>query len=63
MPKETMTPSDVAFLKLYFVNLISGHKFNTFFQAEVTGNKAAKIASKLTGSELNYLINKIEAIS
>lgn len=53
---------DLAFLKLYFVNLTSGHKFQTFYQAEITGNKAAKIASKLTGEELSYLIDKIEGM-
>lgn len=55
-----MTPSDLAFNRLCFVNLVSGFKFDTFYQAEVTHNRAAQIAKKLTGKELEYLISKIE---
>ena len=60
--KEMLTPSDSAFNKLYFVNLISGHKFDTFFHAQLLHNTAAKIASKLPDKELDYLIKHIESI-
>ena len=58
-----MTPSDVAFNKLYFVNLVSGHKFESFYHAKILQNRAALIADKLTGKELDYLIKQIEALS
>ena len=60
--KDYTTPSDVAFLRLYFVNLVSGYKFNTFHHAVITGNRSAQIAEKMTGAELKYLIEHIEAL-
>ncbi len=59
-----LTPADSAFLKLYFVNIFQPQnaKFSTFFHAEILGNKIAKIAAKLSPSDIQYLIDKIEEI-
>jgi len=56
------TPSDLAWLRLYFVNLVSGYKFDTFHHAVIVGNRSAQIAEKMTGAELKYLIEHIEAL-
>ena len=56
------SPYDSAFLKLYFVNMFQPNtaKLTTFDHAQTIGMKMAKIANKLTPSELDYLIKKIE---
>ena len=59
-----LTPADTAFNKLYFVNMFQpvGAKFATFNHAEMLSNRMAKIATKLSPSDLQYLISKIESI-
>lgn len=64
MAKETMTPSDVVFNRLYFVNLFTGDiKCNDFMAAQHHYPRLAAIAEKLTGKELQLLIDKIEAMT
>ena len=64
--KETMQPHDVAFNKLYFVNLFSNNstdfKCKNYQEANFRYPTLAAIANKLTAKEVEYLINKIEEI-
>lgn len=64
MKKETMTPSDVAFHRLYFVNLLTGTgaKCKDFHEARYMYPSTAAIAEKLTGTELKHLTDQIESI-
>lgn len=64
MAKETMTPSDLSFYRLYFVNLLKGTGTicATFNEAKQQYPRTAEIAEKLTGTQLKHLIDQIEAI-
>lgn len=66
---DNIPPQDVAFNKLYFINLLNKAGVNdkpTIFKDYFTAAKScpslAKICDKLTNSELQNLINRIEDI-
>lgn len=65
MKQTTLQPQDIAFNKLYFVNLFAPNtdKEKTFQDAKFHYPRLAAIAEKLTGTELEFLIGKIEGIS
>ena len=65
MKQTTLQPQDIAFNKLYFVNLFKNgdQKFVNFSAAENQGDRLAKIANELKPADLEFLIGKIESIS
>lgn len=65
----SLPPHDVAFNKLYFVNLLNKAGvqdkpviFKSYFEAAKACPSLANICEKLTNSELQNLINRIENI-
>lgn len=62
MPTTTMQPQDVAFIKLYFINLLNDEKFVSVFQARTLGNSIARIADCLTTEQVEILVYHIENI-
>ena len=60
--KETNSPDQRAFYKLYLVNLLNAPIVcHDFITAVRTYPRLAAIAEKLTDKELGYLIDKIES--
>lgn len=63
MKTTQILPHDIASNKVYFVNLFTKEiKVNDFAAAKIHYPRLSAIADKLQPKELEYLIEKIEAL-
>jgi hypothetical protein len=53
-------PNEIAFNKLYLMNMLAKKNFATYFEAKSQYPMIDKLIEKLTYSEMQFLIDKIE---